>query len=195
VSQTGPTRARRQPTVHRLARAPRLSDPVRHLVCCLVLVALASLAPPARAQDVIRGQVRPLADTTVQVALDSVQPLRQLSDSGSGDFYRLAGWAADVQAATPPGVRQIVAYLDGPAGRGRLLGWARYGLPRPDVGSAFNNPAVAPSGFELVWRVADLPLQTEPVRQATLYLYLDTAQGWVLARLPLAISIWADGGQ
>jgi hypothetical protein len=161
----------------------------------VALVALTSFATPARAQDVIRGEVRPLADTTVQVALDSVQPLRQFSDNGSGDFYRLVGWAADVQAGTPPGVRQIVAFLDGPSGRGRLLGWARYGLPRPDVGSAFNNPAVAPSGFELVWRVADLPLQTQPVRQATLYLYLDTAQGWVLARLPLAISIWADSGQ
>ena len=35
----------------------------------------------------------------------------------------------------------------------------------------------------------------DAVRPVALYLYLDTPQGWVLAQLPLAVSIWADGGQ
>ncbi len=196
---TGPSRppagASQQPSGVRRGCLPGRRRGLVHLASVVALLALAAAAAPAGAQDLIHGDVQPLASTTIQVVIDTAQPLRQLSDSGSGPYYRLSGWAADVRATTPPGVRQIVAYLDGPSGRGHLLGWARYGLPRPDVGSALNDPAATPCGFELVWHAADLPLQTEPVRQTTLYLYLDTGQGWVLARLPLAISIWADSGE
>jgi hypothetical protein len=165
------------------------------LRAAFTLTLLAVLGKPATAQDLIHDPVRPVSDTSLQVVLDSPQPLRQLNDNALGPYYRLTGWAADVAGSASTGVRQVVAFADGPSGRGRLLGWARYGLPRPDVATALNNPAATASGFELVWRVADLPLQSETVRQIALYIYLDTPQGWVLARAPLAVSIWADSGQ
>jgi hypothetical protein len=164
------------------------------LRAAFILTLVAGPWAPATAQDLIHDPVRPVAETSLQVVLDSPQPLRQLNDNALGSYYRLTGWAADVTGPGSTGVRQVVAFADGPSGRGRLLGWARYGLPRPDVATALNNPAVTACGFELLWRVADLPLQSESVRQVALYLYLDTPQGWVLARAPLAISIWADSG-
>ena len=136
-----------------------------------------------------------MGETSLQVVLDTPQPLRQLNDNALGSYYRLTGWAADVAGSGSTGVRQVVAFADGPSGRGRLLGWARYGLARPDVATALNNPAATACGFELLWRAADQPLQSDAVRPVALYLYLDTPQGWVLARLPLTVSIWADGGQ
>jgi hypothetical protein len=172
---------------------------VRWALCLLACVvgAATPTSPPrfAHAQDLIRGNVRPLAETSLQLVVDSRQPLGQLSDSLRGPFYRISGWAADVQATSGTGVQQLVVFLDGPSDRGRLLGWARYGLPRPDVATALNNPGASASGFELVWPVADMPLQIEPVRQSTLYIYADTEQGWVLARVPVALAMWADGGQ
>jgi hypothetical protein len=161
----------------------------------LLLTLVAVLGAPSTAQDLIHEPVRPLSETSLQVVLDTPQPLRQLNDNALGSYYRLTGWAADVAGTGSTGVRQVVAFADGPSGRGRLLGWARYGLPRPDVATALNNPAAMACGFELLWRVADQPLQSDAVRPVALYLYLDTPQGWVLARLPLAVSIWADGGQ
>jgi hypothetical protein len=158
----------------------------------LVLLAAAVAAPASQAQDLIRGPVTPLDQSTVQLAVDSRQPLGQVGDPAHGPSYRLRGWALDVQPGSGPGIRQMVAYLDAPADRGRLLGWARYGLPRPDVGTAFNNPALARCGFELTWPVADLPLQIEPVRTYTLYLYVDTGGEWVLARVPVALALTAD---
>jgi hypothetical protein len=146
----------------------------------------------AAAQDIIRGEVKPLAESTVQLVVESHQPLGQVGDSLRGPTYRITGWAADLSAGDSPGVRQIVGFLNGPSGRGRLLGWARYGLPRPDVGTALNAPGATPSGFELAWRVADMPLQVEPVRDHILYLYLETADGWVVARVPIAVATWAD---
>ena len=138
---------------------------LRWLPTWTALLGLLLCAPAvAGGQDLIRGEVRPIAETSVHLAVDSPQPLGQLSDSSGAAFYRLAGWAADLQSTSGTGIRQIVAYLDGPAGRGRLLGWARYGLPRPDVASALNNPAASASGFELLWRVVDVPLQVVVVR-------------------------------
>jgi hypothetical protein len=164
--------------------------------CCLISVLGGALltAPPAAAQDIIRGDVRPLAESAVHLVVESHQPLGQVGDSLRGPSYRNTGWAADLSAGDSAGVRQIVGFLNGPSGSGRLLGWARYGLPRPDVGTALNAPGATPSGFELVWRVADMPLQVEPVRDHTLYLYLETADGWVVARVPIAVATWADSG-
>jgi hypothetical protein len=156
---------------------------------------LAALPPAAWGQDVIRGEVIPLDQSSVQIAVDSRQPLGQVGDATSGPSYRLRGWAVDRQATGGPGIRQIVAYLDGPSGRGRLLGWARYGLARPDVATVFNDPARTPCGFELTWPVENMPLQIEPVHQYTVYLYVDTASGWVLARVPVALAVWTDSGQ
>ncbi|HZR99181.1 MAG TPA: hypothetical protein VFE37_10765 [Chloroflexota bacterium] len=166
-------------------------------MCRLPLLALAALAlalvsRTGQAQDLIHGPVTPLDQSSVQLAVDSRQPLGQVGTADGSPGYRLRGWAADLQALDGPGIRQIVAYLDGPSDRGRLLGWASYGLPRPDVGTVFNDPALARCGFELTWPVADLPLQTEPVRAYTLYLYLDTVHGWVLARLPVSLALTAD---
>jgi hypothetical protein len=166
-------------------------------VCRLLRVALVglaiALAPRAgQAQDLIHEPAVPLDQSSVQLVVDSRQPLGQVGTLDDGPSYRLRGWAVDRQASGGPGIRQIVAYLDGPADRGRLLGWARYGLSRPDVGTVFNDPALARCGFELTWPAAELPLQTEPVRAYTLYLYLDTGRGWVLARLPVALALTAD---
>ncbi len=167
----------------------------RLLLAGLALLATAGWPPAARAQDLIRGTVTPLEQSSVQIVVDSPQPLDQITDSPDSTSYRLRGWAVDLHALGGTGVRQIVAYLDGPSASGRLLGWARYGLPRPDVAQAFNAPALAPSGFELSWPVEAIPLQGEPVHQYTLYLYLDTVDGWVLARVPVALATWADSGQ
>lgn len=145
------------------------------------------------AQDLIGSGVRPIAETTVQLVVDSPQPLSQRSDAAGGPFYQLVGWAADVRATRGTGVRQIVAYLNGPAGRGQLLGWARTGLPRADVGTALNNPATNASGFDLRWRVADLPIQAEIVREYPLYLYAQTDESWVEVRLPIRLATWANG--
>ena len=164
-------------------------------LAALVVVLVAVPARPARAQDLIRGEVTPLDRSAVQLVVDSRQPLGQIGDPEAGPSYRLRGWAADRHAPSGPGIRQLVAYLDGPSGHGRLLGWARYGLARPDVALAYNDPALAPCGFELTWRVADLPSQVEPIRSYTLYVYLDTAAGWVLAQVPVALALWADDGQ
>jgi len=164
----------------------------RLLITLLALTA--GFAPAAgQAQDVIRGPVIPLDQSSVQLVVDSRQPLGQVGAGEAGPSYRLRGWAVDLRALDGPGIRQIIAYLDGPSNRGRLLGWARYGLPRPDVGTVFNDPSLARSGFELSWPVADLPLQTEPVHAYTLYVYLDTATGWVAATLPVTLALAADG--
>ena len=164
----------------------------RLLLAALVALALALTPRTSHAQDLIRGAVIPLDQSSVQLAVDSRQPLGQVGVPDTGPSYRLRGWAVDLGVLGGPGIRQIVAYLDGPSDRGRLLGWARYGLPRPDVGTAFNDPALSRCGFELTWPVADLPLQTEPVHAYTLYLYLDTSRGWVLARLPIALALTVD---
>jgi hypothetical protein len=167
--------------------------PLRRCVIALLIVLAGAAAPAAsQAQDLIRGPVTALDQSGVQLAVDSRQPLGQVGDPVAGPSYRLRGWAVDVQAAGGPGIRQMVAYLDGPSDRGRLLGWARYGLPRPDVGTVFNDPGLTRCGFELSWAVADLPLQVEPVRAYTLYLYLDTGRGWVLARVPVSLTLTAD---
>ena len=169
----------------------------RHCLLLWVVAAATLTSPPrpALAQDIIRGDIKPLAESSVQLVVDSQQPLGQLIDSAARPFYRLTGWAADVQSSSGTGVRQLVAFLNGPSGRGQLLGWARYGLPRPDVATALNNPAATASGFELVWQVADMPLQVDPVGQSTLYIYAQTDQGWVVTRVPVALSMWADGGR
>ena len=152
-------------------------------------------AAPAGAQDIIRGNVRPLADSGVQLVIDSRQPLGQIGDSQREPAYHISGWAADLRGRDGPGVRQIVGFLNGPSGSGRLLGWARLGLPRPDVAIAFNAPALTPAGFELAWRVADMPIQVEPIREHTLFLYLEVGDGWVVARVPIQVATWTDSGQ
>ncbi|HEY7063720.1 MAG TPA: hypothetical protein VII06_19735 [Chloroflexota bacterium] len=162
------------------------------MVVALVALAAALGPPPARAQDLIHAPATPLDQSTVQLVVDSRQPLGQIGDPDAGPSYRLRGWAIDQRATGSPGIRQIVAYLDGPSDRGRLLGWARYGMPRPDVGTVFNNPTLAPCGFDLTWPVSELPLQVGPVRTYTLFLYLETADGWVLARVPVAVTLTAD---
>jgi hypothetical protein len=161
-----------------------------------LLLALGVVWAPrdAAAQDIVRGTVKPLAESSVQVVVDTRQPLGQIGDSTRGPTYRITGWAADLGVPDNPGVRQMVVFLNGPSGSGRLLGWARIGLPRPDVATALNAPAVGRAGFEFIWAVADMPLQTEPVREHTLYVYLETAGGWVLARVPVAVATWADSG-
>ncbi len=162
-----------------------------------LLAAIAAVGAPggARAQDLVRGTVKPLDESSVRLVVDSRQPLGQIGDAARGPSYQIAGWAADLGAGGGTGVRQIVVFLNGPSGSGRLLGWARYGLPRPDVATALNAPELARSGFELTWSVADMPLQAEPVREHTLYVYVETADGWVLARVPISVAIWADSGQ
>jgi hypothetical protein len=165
----------------------------RLLLVALLGCAIALTPRAGQAQDLIRGPVTPLDQSSVQMAVDSRLPLGQVGDPDAGPSYRLRGWAVDLAALDGPGIRQMVAYLDAPADRGRLLGWARYGLPRPDVGTVFNDPALTRCGFELTWPADALPLQFEPVRAHTLYVYLDTARGWVLALLPVALTLTADG--
>jgi hypothetical protein len=152
-------------------------------------------ADPADAQDIIRGNVRPIADSGVQLVVDSRQPLGQVGDAQRDPAYRISGWAADLRGREGPGVRQRVAFLNGPSGSGRLLGWARLGLPRPDVATVFNAPALTPAGFELAWRVADMPIQVELIREHMLYLYLEVGDGWVVTQVPVQVATWADSGQ
>jgi hypothetical protein len=163
----------------------------------VVALVLGSLVEPAPiwAQDLIRGPAQPLVDSSVQLVVDSRQPVGQTGSGPDGAVYRVTGWATDVREPNGTGIAQILAYLDGPSSRGRLLGWARQGLPRPDVAIALNNPAAARSGFELAWRVADMPLQVEPVRQYTLFLYVEGTQGWVLAEVSVQLATWPDSGQ
>jgi hypothetical protein len=165
----------------------------RRLLVTLLALAVGLFPAASQAQDLIRGPVIPLDQSSVQLVVDSRQPLGQVGAGDAGPRYRLRGWAVDLGALDGPGIRQIVAYLDGPSDRGRLLGWARYGLPRPDVGTVFNDPSLTRCGFELSWPVADLPLQTEPVHAYTLYVYVDTANGWVAATLPVMLALTAEG--
>ena len=118
---------------------------------------LASATGAVRAQDVIHGDVRPIAQTSVRLVVDSPQPIGQLNDAAIGATYRLTGWVADLRARSGTGVRQLVVFLNGPSGEGRLLGWARSGLPRPDVGIVYNNPdlAASASGGRPRWEVAN----------------------------------------
>jgi hypothetical protein len=62
------------------------------------------------------------------------------------------GWAVDRNAAgSNTGVDRVTVYLDGPPATGTLLGTAKYGLSRPDVGSYFGNARWNNSGWEFIW--------------------------------------------
>ncbi|HLH21770.1 MAG TPA: hypothetical protein VK066_04570 [Chloroflexota bacterium] len=164
----------------------------RLLLAAVLLLVLGRWPCPVAAQDLIRGPVTPLDQSSVQLAVDSRQPLGQVGEPDGSASYRLRGWAADLSNPGGPGIRQIVAYLDGPSDRGRLLGWARVGLARPDVATVFNDPGLTRCGFELTWPVTEVPPQSEPVHTYMIYLYLDTERGWVGARLPVALTLAAD---
>jgi len=61
----------------------------------------------------------------------------------------LSGWAAASTVDRGTGVDGVRAYLDGPAGDGRLLGTATYGLTRPDVALALREARYGASGWQL----------------------------------------------
>jgi hypothetical protein len=182
---------------------PPLAPPLHLNVRLLIFNGLAGavlltnlvLPSPLRAQDLIRSAAQPIAESTVQLVIDSRQPVGQTGSGTDAAVYRVSGWASDVRDLNGTGIAQILAYLDGPSSRGRLLGWARHGLARPDVAVALNNPAAARSGFELSWRVADMPPQVQPVHQYTLFLYVESSQGWVVAQVPVLLASWPHSGQ
>ncbi len=84
------------------------------------------------------------AQAPVQVSLDA-----PTDGSQTGPELTVRGWAyASSQPA--PGVDAVAVYLDGEVdSRGRFLGTATYGLPRPDVAVAVGDPRLDAVGYEL----------------------------------------------
>jgi hypothetical protein len=172
----------------------RLNRGATHAAILAVWLLLLALPGTVRAQDLVHAEVRPIAESTVQVAIDSRQPVGQQTDAMRGAFYRIAGWAADIHGGSGA-IRQMLVYLGGPSERGRLLGWARPGASRPDVAQALNNPTALNSGFELRWPVAEMPLQTDAVKQYALFFYVETSEGWYMAEIPILLATWPEPGQ
>jgi len=91
------------------------------------------------------------------------------------DSIKIGGWAIDKNSTTGTGIDAVHIYLDGPAGSGKLLGGATYGVRRPDVGAAFGE-RFTNSGYEFTWNTKGL---TGP---HTLYIYARSpVYGWTLS--------------
>jgi hypothetical protein len=75
------------------------------------------------------------------------------SNATVASTFVVAGWAAEVNAATGTGVDMIHIWATSPTGTATFLGTAAYGFDRPDVG-AWLGPPYTPSGFALA---ASLP--------------------------------------
>ena len=90
------------------------------------------------------------------------------------DSSTVLGWAADRAAARGTGVDAVHVYLDGVAGRGRMLGSADYGLVRNDVASALGHQRFAPSGFRYGFDLGSIGKG-----EHTLFVYARSQQvGW-----------------
>jgi len=61
----------------------------------------------------------------------------------------VSGWAADPRIPSGTGIDRVEVYLDGPPNQGRSLGTATYGISRPDVAQALQNPRFTDTGFRL----------------------------------------------
>jgi hypothetical protein len=73
-------------------------------------------------------------------------------NSSVQEDFVIAGWAADLGAASSAGVDVIHVWAYPNPGSGSppvFLGQAAYGSPRPDVAAAFNAPQAAASGYGL----------------------------------------------
>lgn len=84
------------------------------------------------------------------------------------------------------GIDAVHVYIDGEAGQGgRLLGGARYGLTRQDVGSANGGGRFVPSGFTYSWDT----LSVAPGSH-TLYVYARGAPGgqWSFSTIPVTVT-------
>jgi hypothetical protein len=68
----------------------------------------------------------------------------------------VSGWAvAPIESGT--GISAVDVFMDGlPEQGGTFIGTATYGLPRPDVASAFNRPDWTDSGYALTWTPRNL---------------------------------------
>src|SRR5262249_58749827 len=78
--------------------------------------------------------------------------LIQIDSPGSGESVggpvAVVGWAVDLDAASGTGVERVLVFLDGDQSQGTPLGVARYGIERPDVVAALQNPGFLSSGFQ-----------------------------------------------
>jgi hypothetical protein len=96
----------------------------------------------------LAGPWREAATTTAQV------PVRVAIDapadgSSVGPEFTVRGWAV-ADGASAPGVDTVALYADGEGDdRGRYLGTAAHGLPRPDVAAALGDPRLVNVGYEL----------------------------------------------
>ncbi|HLH24359.1 MAG TPA: hypothetical protein VK066_17695 [Chloroflexota bacterium] len=101
------------------------------LIALLALLAAGLRPAPAAAQ------------APVQVVLDA-----PADSSTIGAEVTVRGWAS--AASDAAGVDAVAVYVDGEGDdRGRFLGTASYGLPRPDVATALGDPRLENVGYEL----------------------------------------------
>jgi hypothetical protein len=121
-----------------------LSVPLRLLVAALAILVLAPAALPVQGQP---------STGPAQISIDSPTEGTILTP---GSPIIVGGWAADL-AGPGTGVDAVRVYLDGPMDAGgTLLGNATYGSPRQDVAAALGTAAVASSGYDYRWTIADL---------------------------------------
>ena len=67
-----------------------------------------------------------------------------------GSPFSIWGWALDRGAPSGTGVSAVqVVAIPQSGGAPIVLGDARLGLPRPDVGTAYGDPRFTPSGYAL----------------------------------------------
>src|SRR5205823_12835297 len=74
-----------------------------------------------------------------------------------GGPVAVVGWAVDLDAASGTGVERVLVFLDGDQSQGTALGPAQYGIERPDVVAALQNPRFLNSGFEFQVDPAAVP--------------------------------------
>lgn len=94
----------------------------------------------------------------IELAIEKPAP-----DAPVSGLVEIAGWAVDRTAAQGTGVGSVLIYAGGDASTGTLLGEARYGLNRPDIGDRYGAPRFAASGFSFVWDASARPAGPVPI--------------------------------
>src|SRR5581483_1358136 len=92
------------------------------------------------------------------------------TDIWNGDVVEVGGWTDG---------SRVDVYLDGPAGEGQIIGSTYVDVPRPDVVATTHNPALADSGFDVVWQ--PITLNAGP---HTFYVYSLINGTWDVATVP-----------
>ena len=117
--------------------------------------------------------------------------IRIVVDSPSSDEIisgkvKISGWALDKSSIKGTGIKSIKVYVDGLEGKGKLLGKAKYGTPRPDVAEYFEKDSFINSGYKL-----DLDTESLLKGTHTLYIYAyssNDAYSYVTHKLNVSIA-------